>query len=246
VATEYLFKYLQERCGDLRILRVPRIWREPPNHLGQYLSSLRAYCGPFGFASSSIALTSPIEDLRLTISFTYPPYKKTPQMELGGVALFPDRLQRLEMSVESLKPSFLEYILDRFTALVSLKFTNIKSPPSDSATVGSSFRLLKSSLLTDVPIRLPQSFFAQFPSSYIPSLNKLTTFVVTSWPRSTGFHHEPLTSQVLWQRTIVKAWGRRNPLLKEMGLYYVGWWKHGRDELDWGWSLLEPDPWLLD
>jgi hypothetical protein len=90
-----------------------------------------------------------------------------------------------------------------------------------------------------------QSFLFQFPPAYIPYLSKVTSITITPWPRSTSFHHETLEVQSNWQSSVVKSWGRKNPTLQEVGLYNVGWRKHGANDCDWGFCILQPERWEL-
>jgi hypothetical protein len=145
----HLYRYLQERCSDLRTLDIPRLWREPPKLLWKHLPSLRTFCGPTAVAASCISPTSAIEELQLTFSFDYPQWAKSPREELEMISVSPDRLQHLEMSVDAASPDLLEYILDRFPALTSLGFINVKGPPSGPQHVSSLHPILCYNTNTD-------------------------------------------------------------------------------------------------
>jgi hypothetical protein len=79
----------------------------------------------------------------------------------------------------------------------------------------------------------------QMPYNF--SFRNLSEFTITPRPHTRGaYEKETLEIQAEWQIAFVKHWGNTNPMLREIGLYYVTWRRHGFRDCDWGWSLLDP------
>jgi hypothetical protein len=156
-------------------------------------------------------------------------------------------LRRLEIPLQQfpLDMTTIDVILSHFPELEVLKFTHMKNPDGDRRI---DVRGILSSRRSFPMMTWPSPIvgFSNLVSSFLlTNLKHIRTLIFSSSPTRTSSHLALLTHLSSTPPAVVKAWGRRNPNLREFGMYHICWRRSegGRDD-DWGWEIMAHESWM--